>query len=386
MPRIVFHIDMDAFFSSIEELSNPKLKGKPVIVCGDPYKRSVVSTASYEARRFGIKSGMPVTLARKLCPHGIFIRGDAKKYVYKSIQILKTLREFTPFVEPFSVDEAFLEFEDIDFEDAHDIGNSIKRRIREVHSLTCSIGIASNKIVAKMASDLNKPDGLTIIRDGEFLKFFSDFDVENLWGIGPKTSSKLKSIGIKTIGQLSRFSPDHLVKMFGEYGRNLWFIANGIDQSPVIPYFIGIEPKSIGHEYTLPEDSSDLKTLLSILLRLVEQSCRRLRQQRYLCDTVMVKIKTYDFKTITRQKKLHSPTDRDELIFYTARGLLIDNLSDKMIRLVGVSLKGLIDADGFKTDPIFPSEKRMLIITDLIDSIRDRFGEDSIKRCATIIR
>ena len=273
MERVVFHIDMDAFFSSIEELSNPSLKGKPVIVCGDPYKRSVVSTASYEARKYGVKSGMPVTLARKLCPNGIFIRGDPKKYVYTSIQILKTLREFTPFVEPFSVDEAFLEFRDIDFEKAYEIGINIKKRIKEVHSLTCSVGIASNKIIAKMASDLNKPDGLTLIKDGEFLKHFSDFDVDNLWGIGPKTASKLRAIGIRKIGELSKLSPDHLVKIFGENGRNLWFVANGVDHSPVIPYYIGIEPKSIGHEYTLPEDSNDLKILLSTLLRLVEQSC-----------------------------------------------------------------------------------------------------------------
>lgn len=386
MKRVVFHIDMDAFFSSIEELSNPALKGKSVIICGDPYKRSVVSTASYEARKYGVKSGMPVTKARKLCPNGIFIKGDARKYVYTSIQILKTLREFTPFVEPFSVDEAFLEFKDIDFDDAYEIGISIKQRIREVHSLTCSVGIASNKIIAKMASDLKKPDGLTIIRDGEFLKFFSGFDVETLWGIGPKTARRLRAIGIKKIGELSRFPPEYLVKIFGENGRNLWFLANGVDHSPVIPYYIGIEPKSIGHEYTFPEDSSEMNALLSTLLRLVEQSCRRLRKQGYLCDIVMIKIRTSDFKTITRQRKLDFPTNRDELILYTARDLFINNWKNRMIRLLGVSLKGLIQAKNFSSEPIFPLEKRRMVFTSVIDSIRDRFGEDSVKRCASIFK
>ena len=199
MPRVIFHIDMDAFFSSIEQLSNPNLRGKPVIVCGDPSSRSVVATASYEARIFGLKSGMPVGRARQLCPHGIFISGTPKKYVYTSVRILGVLRQFTSRVEPFSVDEAFLEFERLSFKDAPGVASKIKRRILREFGLTCSIGIGPNKIVAKMASELNKPDGVTVIEEGKFLDFLGDKDVTALWGIGDKTTVKLKNLGIRKV-------------------------------------------------------------------------------------------------------------------------------------------------------------------------------------------
>jgi DNA polymerase-4 len=229
MPRIIFHIDMDAFFSSIEQLSNPNLRGKPVIVCGDPSSRSVVATASYEARLFGLKSGMPIGRARRLCPHGIYISGNPKKYVYTSVRILGVLRQFTSKVEPFSVDEAFLEFEDLGFRDAPGVAGMIKRRIFKEFGLTCSIGIGPNKIVAKMASELNKPDGVTLIEEGRFLDFLGEKDVTALWGIGEKTTEKLKSLGIRKVVELALFPEPTLRKLFGEYGTYLKMTANGID-------------------------------------------------------------------------------------------------------------------------------------------------------------
>ena len=205
MPGVILHIDMDAFFSQIEELANPRLKGKPVIICGEPHSRSVVSTASYEARKFGVKSGMAVGLAKKLCPQGIFVGSNPQKYVYTSVQILKSLKEFTSLVEPFSVDEAFLEFDDLDMGEATAVARDIKKNIRSRFGLTGSIGIATNKFVAKMASGLHKPDGLTVIVEGEFLKVFGDKPVSELWGVGDKTGEKLNRLGIVKIRDLALY-------------------------------------------------------------------------------------------------------------------------------------------------------------------------------------
>jgi DNA polymerase-4 len=384
MRGIFFHLDMDAFFSSIEQLSNPSLKGKPVVVCGDPERRSVVSTASYEARKFGLRSGMPVGEARKLCPHGIYIRGDPKKYVYTSVQILNTLREFTSRVEPFSVDEAFLEFHDIGFDSSAGVANAIKHKIRQRFSLTCSIGVGPNKIVAKMASDIGKPDGLTIIKEGEFLGYFAEKEVRTLWGVGEKTSLKLETLGVRTVGDLSSFPEKELVKIFGEYGTYLKMTANGMDDSPLIPYFEGIEPKSIGHEYTLSSDTSSRGYLLSTLLRLSEQVGRRMRKEGYVCDTVTVKIRYKDFKTLTRQHKHDKYIERDDVLFESAKRLFLANYSGDEIRLLGVSASGLIRKDSYRIDPIFSVDRRKDVFVRVVDSIKDRFGEESIRRGGSV--
>jgi DNA polymerase-4 len=384
MERVVLHIDMDAFFSSIEQLSNPTLRGKPVIVCGDPNRRSVVSTASYEARKYGLKSGMPIGQARKLCPHGVFITGNPQKYVYTSVKILGALREFTSLVEPFSVDEAFLEFRGLDWAGSIEVGEKIKRVISDRFGLTCSIGIGPNKIVAKMASGLDKPDGLTVIRSGEFLDFFGNKEVASLWGIGEKSKVKLRNLGISTVRELANFPERTLKKLFGEYGGYLKMTANGIDDSPVIPYFQGIEPKSIGHEYTLPYDTDDKAYLLSTLLRLCEQVGRRMRKNGYIGDTVTVKIRYGDFKTFTRQKKLALHVDRDDILFDTARRLFINNNNGDEIRLLGVSVSGLVKKSEAHTEPLFSEERRHQVCVRAVDSIRDRFGEDSIKRGGSI--
>ena len=378
--RIVFHMDMDAFFSAVEEISNPSLAGKPVIVCGDPYGRSVVSTASYEARNFGPKSGMPVGMARKLCPHGVFIVGNPQKYVYTSIKILQILKEFTPLVEPFSVDEAFLEFENLTLEGAEEIARRIKQRIRRDLGLSCSIGIGLNKYVAKMASGLHKPDGLTVIVPEKFLEMFGEKEVRDLWGVGEKTSQKLKSLGITRIRELAIFPEKTLTKVFGVYGSYLKMAANGLDESPLVPYYQGIEPKSIGHEYTLSSDTSDRRYLLSTILRLSEQVGRRMRKEGYLASTITVKIRYRDFKTLTRQKKLDTHFERDDIIYAVARNLFELNWSREKIRLLGVSASGLARSDQANSDPIFDDDKRHKIFVRVVDSIKDKFGEDSIKR------
>jgi len=378
--RIVFHMDMDAFFSAVEEISNPSLAGKPVIVCGDPFGRSVVATASYEARKHGLKSGMPVGMARKLCPQGIFVVGNPQKYVYTSIKILQILKEFTPMVEPFSVDEAFLEFEGLTLDGATEIARAIKLRIKQAFNLTCSIGIGLNKYVAKMGSGLEKPDGLTVIRPEQFLSVFGEKEVRELWGVGEKTSAKLKSLGIAKIKELAIFPEKTLTKVFGVYGTYLKMAANGLDESPLIPYYEGIEPKSIGHEYTLASDTSDRRYLLSTLLRLSEQVGRRMRKEGYLASTITVKIRYGDFKTLTRQKKLDTNFERDDIIYAVARNLFELNWSKEKIRLLGVSASGLVKSDQGNSDPIFEDDKRHRIFVRVVDSIRDKFGDDSIKR------
>jgi DNA polymerase-4 len=378
--RVIFHLDMDAFFSSVEQISNPSLVGKPVIVCGDPYSRSVVSTASYEARKFGLKSGMPVGQARKLCPHGIFITGNPQKYVFTSIKILQTLKEYTPRVEPFSVDEAFLEFHDLELDQAVAYAQKIKARVKRDFNLSCSIGIGLNKYVAKMASGLEKPDGITLIRPEEFLARFGEKEVRDLWGVGEKTSDKLRALGISRVRELACFPEATLTRAFGVYGTYLKMAANGIDESPLVPYYQGIEAKSVGHEYTLGEDTSDKRFLLSTLLRLCEQVGRRMRRDGYLCSTVTVKIRFEDFRTITRQKKLDTHFERDDIMYAVARNLFEVNRGAERIRLIGVSASGLVKKVENHSEEMFDDDRRHSIFVRVVDSIRDKFGDDSIKR------
>jgi DNA polymerase-4 len=384
MSRVILHIDMDAFFSQIEEIANPKLRGKPLIICGDPHIRSVVSTASYEARKYGVKSGMSVGKAKKLCPNGVYVGGNPRKYVYTSVQILKLLKEFTSAVEPFSVDEAFLEFEDAGFSEAIGKAKKIKKKIKDRFGLTGSIGIASNKFVAKMASGLDKPDGLTVIRDGEFLKLFGERPVGVLWGVGDKTAEKLNRLGVLSVRDLAFYPERKLKAVFGVYGRDLKSVANGMDDSPVIPYYEGVEPKSMGHEYTLPEDVDDRDRLLATLLRLTEKVARRLRREGYLGDTITVKIRDKDFHTITRQRKIEHQVDRDDIIYRIARSLFAENHGGQSLRLLGVSVSGLVKKDEACAEPIFSGDKKYSQFINAMDSIRDKFGERSIRRGAGI--
>jgi len=386
MSRVILHIDMDAFFSQVEEVTNPKLKGKPVIICGDVHARSVVSTASYEARKYGVKSGMPVGKAKNLCPHGIYIGGNHQKYVYTSVQILKLLKEFTSIIEPFSVDEAFMEFEGVELNEAVLLARKIKNRIRSRFGLTGSIGISTNKYVAKMASGVDKPDGLTLIREGDFLKVFGEGPVSTLWGVGDKTAEKLKRLGINRIRELAAYPESKLKALFGVYGGEIIKVANGIDNSPVVPYYEGPAPRSMGHEYTLPDDVKDRDRLLATLLWLSEKVARRMRLEGYVGDTITVKIRDKDFRTITRQRKIEHRVDRDDLIYRVARRLFIENHSGEALRLLGVSVSGLMKKGEACSEPIFNLDRKYDLFISTMDSIRDKFGEKAIRRGAGISR
>ncbi len=384
--RTVAHIDMDAFFASVEQVFTPRYRGKPIVVCGDPDRRGVVSTASYEARKYGIKPGMPLQEARYRCPHALFVEGDPEKYVHVSVKLLEIYKEFTPAVEPYSIDEAFLDLTGTIYEceEARKGAMLIKEKIRAEFGLTASIGIAPNKYMAKMASGLEKPDGLVQIDLEDFRKIFWPKKVEELWGVGDKTAVALKRLGIETICDLAKFPVNILRAEFGVNGEKLKNMANGEDDSPVVPYYEGLPVKSMGHEYTLSADTDSLETLEGTLLRLSDKLGRRLRQEGYMGDTVTLKLRNGRFVTITRQRKLTAHTDEDRIIFGVAKRLLRENWRGEKIRLVGVCMSGLVKTGLSLPESLFQKEEKERRILGVIDNIRNKYGERAIVRAGAM--
>jgi DNA polymerase-4 len=399
--RIVFHLDMDAFFASVEEKMNPHLKGKPLIVGGELRRRGVVSSANYAARPFGIHAGMPVGEARRLCPHAVFIEGDPRKYVHLSLEILQILKDFTPSVEPFSIDEAFLDLTQAPPDRARrrrgaagdaaaaldrylPIARSMQRAILKKTGLTATIGVAPNKYIAKMASGLRKPAGLTVLTQERFRRVFWPRGVEELWGIGEKTREALGKLEIRTIGQLAHFPREFLTYHFGLNGERMQEAARGEDVSPVVPYYKGVEVKSMGHEVTLPEDLSDGEALGAQLLRLSDQVGRRLRQDGYVGRIVTVKLRDSSFKTTIRQRAIPTVTSDEHVIFRVATELFRENWDGRPLRLVGVSVSGLAEAPGYRQHELFTPEEHRKKMTDAVDSLRDRFGEHALVKAGVL--
>jgi DNA polymerase-4 len=299
MGRKIVHVDMDAFYAAIEQLDHPELRGRPVIVGGDPAGRGVVSTASYEARKFGVHSAMPAAQARRLCPQAVFLRPRFARYQEVSQQIRAILYSYTPLVEPISLDEAFLDLTGTErlLGPAEEVAREIKRRVREETGLTCSVGVGPNKFLAKLASSLAKPDGFLVVREGEELAFLEDLPIERLWGVGEATAKRLRGLGITTVGQLRGLALEELLDKFGSLGRSLYELARGIDRSPVIPER---EARSLGAERTFPEDLTDPEEMERVLFSLSEEVGRRLREERLKARTVQLKVRFADFTTITR--------------------------------------------------------------------------------------
>jgi DNA polymerase-4 len=381
--RIVLHVDMDAFFAAVEIAQNPALRGKPVIVCGDPNGRSVVTTASYEARRFGVHSAMPIREARRLCPDGIYVTGSPGKYIEASLQILEIFKRFTPAVEPFSIDEAFLELTHVPLpsgipeeERPVEAARRIKAAVHAETGLTASIGIAPNKLQAKMASGLEKPDGLTRFRPGDFTRIFGPKPVEELWGVGPQSGKALRRVGIGTIDELARADPRKMEWIFGVNGPRLVEMAEGKDGSAVVPYYERVDAKSVGHEHTLDEDLSDGPALRRILLWLVEKVARRLRHENYRGRCITVKLRFSDFTTITRQRALGRYTDDERTIGTVARELFEANHGGRAIRLLGVSVSEIVH--NVEQGSLFPEEDRYRKLLTALDAVRSRFGEHAI--------
>jgi len=386
--RVIMHVDMDAFFAAIETRNHPGLKGRPVIVGGDERFRSVVSTCSYEARKYGVKSGMPIAQARRLCPEGVYISGTLNSYCYTSALLQNIFTQYSPVVEPFSIDEAFL-----DITGCHKIYGTVenlvqrmKADIKKKLSLTCSVGIAPTKYLAKMASGENKPDGLTIIDREDFKRLYYPRPVDALWGVGESTRKSLEKIGIKTVGDLAEKKEKELRGYMGKNGEALSCISRGIDNTEVYSYENRPTEKSMSHETTLVVDISDIDKIYSTLLWLSDKVARRLRKGGYHGRTISVKVRSSDFKTITRDKTIFRPTDQSKVIFETAKRLVPREYGPKIkIRLLGVRVSKLEKKQaGYQMNLIDDKENtKMTTGSEVIDSIRNRYGDSSIRLAGT---
>ncbi len=346
--RIIIHLDMDHFFTAVEERENPQYKGKPVIVGADPKGgkgRGVVSTSNYEARKAGVKSGMPISRAWKLCPEAIYLPVNYALYTEASNKIMEILRTHAAKFEQWGIDEAFLDVTSKvkNFGDAEAIARQIKKEILEKEKLTCSIGIGSNKLVAKIASDFQKPDGLTIVKAEESEKFLAPLPVRKLLWVGRKTEEKLKTMGITTIGDLARCDPTILAEAFGIVGRQLSLMSHGIDRSEVEEKG---EIKSMSREVTFEDDTADFAIVLDSLNKLSEEVYKDVLRQNLCFKTVIIKVRYENFETHTRSKTLPFITNRLQDLEKNAKELLQAYLkSDRKVRLIGVRVSGFISTE-----------------------------------------
>jgi DNA polymerase-4 len=333
--RRIVHVDMDAFFAAVEEKRRPELRGKPVVIggAGDPAKRGVVSTANYKARKYGIHSAMPLRSAYKLCSHAVFLPVDYEAYAAMSLEFKEVLLTISPVMQDGGIDEAFLDVSHLDDSD-EEIALKIKVGIRQKTGLTCSIGIAPNKLLAKTASDMRKPDGLTILNVEDIESRLWPLPIRKLYGVGPKTESYLRSIGIETIGQLADLPLETLVGHFGRaYGRYLYEAARGIDDSPLVTSW---EPKSISREMTFQEDIGNWQTIARTLAGLIKEVVSEMREQGYEARTFTVKIRFSDFRTLTRATTLLSHTNLEEEVRKAAFMCLKRIELNKKVRLIGM--------------------------------------------------
>ena len=381
--RVIIHVDLDAFFAAVEQRDRPELRGKPVIVGGGgPDQRGVVSTASYEARRFGVRSAMPLRTAGRLCPDGIFLPVDGRKYQAVSRDVMAILRRFTPLVEPISIDEAFLDVTASQalFGDGPAIATAIKGAVKDEIGLTISAGVATTKLVAKIASDLRKPDGLVVVRPGDEAAFLAPLAIHRLWGVGPKTASVLAEQGVATIGDLAALDPAALARRLGSHAAALVERAHGIDGDRVVGEANGA--KSVGHEHTFDHDTTDQELIERTLLAMADGVAGRLRSTGMLASTVAVKIRDAAFRTMTRQRTLARPTDLTEPIFEAALSLARPEVRGRRIRLVGVTASGL--RHGVQLGLFEAETERRHRLAEASDSLRRRFGQRAVTRASLI--
>jgi len=384
--RTIIHVDMDAFYASVEVLDNPELRGKPVVV-GGTSNRSVVSAASYEARKFGIHSAMATVKARKLCPQAIFLPVRMGRYHEVSEQIMAIFHRFTPLVEPISLDEAFLDVTGSNslFGDGPAIAGEIKKLIRAETGLTASAGVATSKLVAKIASDLQKPDGLTVVEPGREREFMAGLPIGKLWGAGGKTIQALALLNVRSIGDLAALPQEILSAKFGKHGRHLHLSACGIDDRPVIPTR---EAKSIGHEDTFSEDLTDLNIIKRALLALATRVGERLRRHERQGQTISIKIKFHDFSTSSRSLTLPEPISDTMEIFQ--RGWELVKKTDagrKPVRLAGISVSNLSEPGGaYQPDLLGKTKQREKNreLNEAVDRINLKYGRKAINPAALV--
>ena len=377
--RTILHIDMDAFYASVEQLDYPDLKGKPVIVGGG--KRGVVSAASYEARAYGVHSAMPIFKARKLCPTAVFQTVRMDRYVEVSHNVMAILHSYAPLVEQVSIDEAFLDISGTERLKGPplDVAVGIKDSIKKQIGITSSIGMAPNKFLAKIASDLDKPDGLYVIQPNEIKRFLAVLPISKIPGVGNKTVTKLKALGVESVGDVLKIPENLITNKFGKYGHRLLSLAAGVDESSVTPYH---QVKSVSTERTFSEDTTDREAVRKWVLKQSEEVGRRLRRKSLKGRTVTLKIKTSDFVVKTRRKTLRRPTDITAEIFEAAAGLLDGYAMAKPVRLIGVGVSSLDQplAQLSIWDEGQSDKKKHANMDRAVDTVKDMFGGESIKR------
>jgi DNA polymerase IV len=384
MEPVIFHADMDAFFVSVEELFDPSLKGKAVVVGGSPDQRGVVSAASYEARKFGVHSAMPLVTARKLCPHAIFLAGRREKYSEYSHKVEQIFRAYTPAIEMFSIDEAYLDFSGSGrlYGNPFELADRLRWEIEQQTGLSASIGISRTKMVSKVASDLAKPRGILRVLPGREAAFLGPLKIGKLPGIGKVTEKHLNDLGIVTVAQLASVGQQFLNETFGAWGESLYRKSQGLDTAH---FEFHEEPKSISHEHTFDRDTCDREEVHATLARLVEKTAHRLRDHKMFARTVTLKLRDLEFRTITRAVSLEEPTQLDRQILETILQLLEKNWNGRRkIRLLGVALSGL--SYGPRQEHLFQKESRdkMTRLYQAADKIRDKFGFDSITSARTV--
>jgi DNA polymerase-4 len=376
--RTILHVDLDAFFAAVEQRDHPEWRGKPLVVgMGGSKDRGVVSAASYEARAFGVHSAMPIRTAKRLCPDCLFVPVRGAAYQAASRDVMAILRRFTPLVQPISIDEAFLDVTASQrlFGDGESIARQIKAAVRDELTLTASVGVAATKLVAKIASDLRKPDGLVVVEPGTEASFLAPLPISRLWGVGASTAAALKDFSVATIGDLAGVDRAALVRRFGKHGASLVDRAHGRDADPVD------DPKaakSVSHEHTFDEDTSDPEVLERTLLAMAEGVSGRLRHAGLKAATVTVKIRDSGFNTITRQRTLPEPTDLTEPIWRTSLELARPEMRGKRIRLLGVGTSGFGEREQLG---MFESgDARQRRVVEAADEVRERFGTRAITR------
>jgi len=381
--RTIFHVDMDAFFVSVEELFDPSLKGKAVVVGGQRHERGVVSAASYEARKFGVHSAMPLRTAAKLCPHAIFVDGHPERYRECSEKVYLVLQSFSPLVEMASIDEAYLDMTGTDRLHGPPLlaAHQLHRKIKTDTQLNCSIGIGTSRLIAKVSSAKAKPHGILWVIPGQEAKFLAPLDVRDIPGVGKVSEQNLNALGILKVGDLARFDEVFLKERFGKWGLALSGKARGEDAGGWFDTEVGADtdPKSISHEHTYNDDTADLEKLESTLMRLSEMVGRRLREHRLYARTIQLKLRYKDFTTITRAHSLTDPTQLDTEIFGHARNLFHKNWRRGFqVRLLGVQASHF-DVRSRQADMIEDARRqRWQQALSAADHLRDKFGESSV--------
>jgi DNA polymerase-4 len=386
MERTIILADMNSFFASVHQALDPSLRGQPVVVIGDPeQRRGIVLSASYEAKGKGVKTGMILREARQACPHGLFVKSQYHLYVSFSSRFLRIMHDFTPLVEPFSIDEAFLDVTGSQklFGAPVAIAQQLKQRIRQEVGLTCSVGVAPNKLLAKMGADLQKPDGLTVIGRQDIPAVLWPLPVRDLFGVGPRYEQHLRRLNIFTIGDLARFPVDILRRKFGVSGEVLWLSANGTDSSPVKPESLD-RVKSMGHQVTLPRDCKDGR-LRAVILELADLVAYRVRSESYVGRTVVLCLKDPDFRWLSRMQTIPEYTDLGAEIAAAALNLLAEHwFPGWPVRMVGVALTNLIP-HRIEQPSLFGERERIKRIEQACDLVRNRFGRKTICRAASLI-